>query len=130
MFKQVRTQDFGYIFGITKDEYNKNPERYEKEFYSALNPLCETGGKGYDEKCWESASPNEFETPASGIARGLWNAYKSNGYSELPYKILISAPGIGGTDIRDYGVGSKIYERTKKILKTANALRKREGVKV
>ena len=42
MFKQVRTQDFGYIFGITKDEYNKNPERYEKEFYWALNPICES----------------------------------------------------------------------------------------
>lgn len=129
MFKQVRTQDFGYIFGITKDEYNKNPEKYEKEFYWALNPICETGGKGDNEKCWESASPNEYETPASGIAYGLWEAYKNNGYSEFPYKVLISAPGIGGTDIREYGVGSKIYERTKKDIENGKRLAEKQGLK-
>lgn len=129
MFKQVRTQDFGYIFGITKDEYNKNPEKYEKDFYSALNPICETGGKGDDDKCWESASPNEYETPASGIAYGLWEEYKSKGYSELPYNVLISASGIGGTDIREYGVGSKIYERTKKDIENGKRLADKQGLK-
>lgn len=129
MFKQVRTQDFGYIFGITKDEYNKNPERYEKEFYGALKPICETGGKGDNEKCWESASPNEYETPVSGIVYGLWEAYKNNGYSKSPYEVLISAPGIGGTDIREYGVGSKIYERTKKDIENGKRLAERQGLK-
>ena len=44
MFHRVRSQDFGYIFGITKDEYAADPDRWEGEFYRTLRPLCESGG--------------------------------------------------------------------------------------
>ena len=44
MYERVRTQDFGYVFGISGEQYAANTEQYENAFYSELKPLCETGG--------------------------------------------------------------------------------------
>lgn len=129
MYKRVRTQDFGYVFGISGEQYAANTEQYENAFYSELKPLCETGGDGNRSTQWESASWNEYETPASGIVQGLTNAYVQSGKTGLPYKVLVSAPGIGGTAINRYTSGTKIYERAKKDIENGKILADKKGLK-
>ncbi len=127
MFGRVRTQDLGYVFGITKEEYAADPDRWESEFYAELKPLRETGGDGNAAHQWESASWNEYETPCSGIILGLNNAYRAAGMDGTPYKTLISAPGIGGTPIESYTPGNPIYERAKKDIENGKRLASEKG---
>jgi len=127
MFRQVRTQDLGYVFGITKEEYAVDPDKWENEFYAELNPLRETGGDGYPDYQWESASWNEYETPCSGIILGLNNAYCATGMEGTPYYTLISAPGIGGTRISDFTAGSPIFERARKDIENGKRLADEKG---
>lgn len=128
MFKQVRTQDFGYVFGITKEEYEATPDIWESKFYAELTPLHETGGNGHADMQWESASWNEYETPCSGIILGLNNAYRAAGTAGgTPYKTLISAPGIGGTDISAYAADGSIYRRAKKDIENGMRLATEQG---
>ncbi len=129
MFKQVRTQDFGYVFDITRDEYKNNWETYDAEFYKALFPLAESGGKGNASMKWEVGTSDEFESPATGIVEGLNNAYISNGYDGLPYKVLVSAPGIGGTPIDRFMKEGAIYERTAKDIENGKRLAVENGLK-
>ena len=113
MFKQVRSQDFGYIFNITKDVYNSEQDKYDSIFYKK-SILKESGGNGYSSSKWEDASANEFETPCSGIVEGLVNMYKANGYEDIPFSVLCSAPGIGGTAISSFDDDTdKIVNRAK-----------------
>ena len=44
MFKHVRTQDFGYEFGATREQYAANSKLYDKMMYEKLNFLKESGG--------------------------------------------------------------------------------------
>ncbi|MBQ4575946.1 MAG: hypothetical protein IJA85_12255 [Clostridia bacterium] len=127
MFSRVRTQDFGYIFGITKEEYAADPDRWESEFYAELKPLRETGGDGSTELRWETASILEYETPCSGIILGLNNAYRAAGMEGTPYKTLISAPGIGGTPISAYTPGGSIFERARKDVENGKRLADEKG---
>lgn len=128
MFRQVRTQDFGYCFGISREEYDADTDKYDGLFYAALNPLAETGGDGNRDMRWEDASWNEYETPASGIVSGLYNAYRRAGYDDIPYRVLVSAPGIGGTPMSDFGAGGKIYRRTEKDLENGKRLAAENGL--
>jgi hypothetical protein len=115
MFKQVRTQDFGYIFNIDKSTYNANQEYYDNQFYSDVKGLLETGGNGSQASQWESASYNEYETPCSGIVEGLLNCYKNEGLSDIPFYTLCTASGIGGTPITSFDDDSdKIINRTQR----------------
>lgn len=128
MFRRVRTQDLGYVFGITKDEYAADPDAWEDAFYRELLPLQETGGDGDAAHAWESASPNEYETPCSGIVLGLDNAYRATGAKGKPYPTLISAPGIGGTPISAYAPGTSIYERAQKDIENGKRLAEQQGL--
>ncbi len=122
MFKRVRTQDFGYIYGISKAEYAANQEQYDNDFYASFVKLTEAGGYGAG-KAWESASPKEYETPCAGIAEGLYNAFKEEGRNDIPFKVLFTAPGIGGTVIPGpYAAGERIFERCIKDVQKAKAL--------
>ena len=113
MFKQVRTMDFGYIFGITKDTYNANQENYDNLFYSDVKGLIETGGNGTKSSRWEDASYNEWETPCSGIVEGLLNCYKECGFTDIPFYTICTASGIGGTPITSFDEDTdKIINRT------------------
>ena len=113
MFKQVRTMDFGYIFGITKATYNANQESYDNSFYSDIKELVETGGNGTQSSRWEDASYNEWETPCSGIIEGLLNCYKECGSTDIPFYTICTASGIGGTPITSFDDDSdKIIDRT------------------
>lgn len=123
MFKHIRTQDFGYIYGISKDTYNNNQEYYDNDFYSTINTLQEEGDYGTLSTKWESASDGEYETPCSGIVEGLLNKYLEYGYTDLPFKIICTAPGIGGTSIsKFYQENSNIVARYKKDIDAAYKL--------
>lgn len=128
MFRQVRTQDLGYCLGISREEYNADPEKYDSMFYAGLKPLAETGGDGNPDTRWEDASWNEYETPASGVVSGLYNAYRRAGYDDIPYRVLVSAPGIGGTPMSDFGAGGKIYRRTEKDIENGKRLAAENGL--
>ena len=95
MFHRVRSQDFGYIFGITKEEYAVDPGRWEGEFYHTLQPLCESGGDGDAGKCWESASPAEFETPCSGIITSTPTGESSTPNARPSLCVIIRLAGAG-----------------------------------
>lgn len=123
MFKHIRTQDFGYIYGITKTQYNNNTAQYDNDFYTSLIPLIESGGYGNASAKWENASPSEYETPCSGIAEGIYQAYREDGRPDIPFKILFTAPGIGGTEIPGaYTNGGRILERCLKDVQKVKAL--------
>ena len=96
MFRQVRTQNLGYCLGISREEYNADPEKYDSIFHAGLKPLAETGGDGNPDTRWEDASRNEYETPASGVVSGLYSAYRRAGYDDIPYRVLVSLPGSAG----------------------------------
>lgn len=128
MFRQVRTQDLGYCLGISREEYNADPEKYDSMFYAGLKPLAETGGDGNPDTRWEDASRNEYETPASGVVSGLYNAYRRAGYEDIPYRVLVSAPGIGGTPMSDFGAGGKIYRRAEKDIENGKRLAAENGL--
>ena len=128
MFRQVRTQDLGYCLGISREEYNADPEKYDSMFYAGLKPLAETGGDGNPDTRWEDASRNEYETPASGVVSGLYNAYRRAGYDDIPYRVLVSAPGIGGTPMSDFGAGGKIYRRAEKDIENGKRLAAENGL--
>lgn len=128
MFRRVRTQDFGYVFGIGRDEYYSNADQWDSQFYEKLLPLQETGGDGDASKAWESASPNEYETPCSGIVLGLNDAYRTAGGTGTPYSVLVSAPGIGGTPISSYAPASNIYDRAVKDIQNGKRLAEEQGL--
>ncbi len=128
MFNHVRTQDLGYQFGITQSEYAVNSEAYEAQLYTELKPLREEGGYGSSTHKWESASDGEYETPCTGIVEGLCNAYQKDGRNGLPYSVLVSAPGIGGTPITGFNANSKIYDRTVKDIENGKRLAEAKGM--
>lgn len=129
MFKQVRTMDFGYIFGITKSTYNASQESYDNLFYSDVKELVETGGNGVQASQWESASYNEYETPCSGIIEGLLNCYKEFGLTDIPFFTICTASGIGGTPITGFDDDSdKIINRTHRDIINAYNLALSKGL--
>lgn len=121
MYKHVRTLDFGYIFGITEEEYNSNIAIYDNDFYKKFNRLIEEGDYGNQETEWKN-SHFEYESPCSGIAEGLFNAYKNEGKPELPYFVLFTCPGEGGQSITKFQKGQEIYDRVLKDVIKAKEL--------
>lgn len=127
MFTRVRTQDLGYFLGITKDEYKADPDKYDSQIYASMNPMKESGGVGDGEKRWEGATWNEYETPSSGVAEGLANAYRAAGEDDIPYDVLFSVPGVGGTAISEYFKDGRIYDRALKDVEYGKRLAKEKG---
>lgn len=66
---------------------------------------------------------NEGETPCSGVAQGMNLSYLENEGIEIPYKVLFTAPGIGGTAIPGgYAEGGNIYNKCMQDVQKAKAL--------
>lgn len=128
MFRQIRTQDLGYLLGVSKEHYDTNPNKYNHLLYNRLYPLTEAGGYGFAHSQWLNSSDREYETPAAGIVQGLKNAFKINENRDTPWPILISAPGAGGTAIHDFFNPGDIWERAKLDMENGKRLAEEKGL--
>ncbi len=129
MFKHARTKDFGYTYGISYADYEANQEKYDSDFYGNVQMLKEESGYGNPAAEWSPDCGNEFETPCSGVAYGLYKAFVESGFSNLPCKILLSAPGKGNEAIPGiFTEGGTAYERFLKDVAYAKKYCDRNGL--
>lgn len=115
MFRQVRTQD---MWRESEDMVS------DDSFYADLIPLRETVSIGYSNK---NAQEHTYETPASGVALGLYNAFCADGEDGLPWPVVFSAPGLGGCSVLEFGAGASVYLQAKEDMEHGRRIAEERG---
>jgi hypothetical protein len=128
MFDHVRSFDFGYALGVTRNDYNPNQDEYDLAFYE-LHELQEQSNYGDSAKAWTGGlANNEYETPCSGVIEGILLAYQKFGFKDTPFYTLSSCSGVGGVGIQKIQVGQDIFERIKKDIRYGMLAANKMGV--